>query len=67
VLTSPVAGALIDRYGPRRPCALGLVLHAFAGGALETVSWQLPFGVYLLALPLGALAFLSRSGAGGRY
>ena len=34
------------------------MLYAFAGGALETVSWQLPFGVYLLALPLGALAFL---------
>jgi MFS family permease len=58
VLTSPLAGALIDRYGPQRPYALGLVLYAFAGGALETVSWQLPFGVYLLALPLGALAFL---------
>ena len=24
----------------------------------KTVSWQLPFGVYLLALPLGALTFL---------
>lgn len=124
VLTSPVAGTLIDRYGPRRPYVLGLVLYALAGGAgllvdsfavllasrallgvavafvytsitvliynlfqdeqknramglrgsanslggaiwplfggvLGTVSWQLPFGVYLLALPLGVLAYFT--------
>lgn len=28
VLTSPIAGALIDRFGPRRPYVLGLVLYA---------------------------------------
>ena len=66
VLTSPLAGSLIDRYGPRRPYALGLVLYAFAGGALETVSWRLPFGVYLLDPPARRACFPSRSGAGGR-
>lgn len=33
VLTSPLAGPLIDRYGPRRPYVLSLVLYALAGGA----------------------------------
>ncbi|WP_424018146.1 MFS transporter, partial [Halorientalis pallida] len=121
VLVSPVAGALIDRVGPRRPFVAGLLLYAvggsaglvidafgplllsravlgvgvafvytgitvliyqrfegqrmdralglrsgansagaavwpLVGGALGTVSWQLPFGVYLIALPLGLLA-----------
>lgn len=124
VLTSPLAGALIDRFGPRRPYVGGLILYAFAGGAglvvdsfavllasrailgvavafvytsitvllynlfegqrkdramglrgsanslggavwplvggvLGTISWHLPFGVYLLALPLGILAFVT--------
>ncbi|RJT08056.1 MFS transporter [Halococcus sp. IIIV-5B] len=124
VLASPVAGSLIDRYGPRRPYILGLVLYAFSGGAglvvgsfelllvsraflgvavafvytsitvliynlfegerkdrvmglrgsanslgaavwplaggvLGTVSWHLPFGVYVLALPLGVLAYVT--------
>ncbi|WP_435069312.1 MFS transporter [Haloplanus sp. C73] len=121
VLTSPVAGALVDRYGPRRPYVLGLGLYGVAGGAglvvetfpallvtravlgvavafvytsitvliyslyegerknrvmglrgsanslgaavwplvggaLGTLSWHGPFGVYLLALPLGVVA-----------
>ena len=121
VLVSPIAGALIDRVGPRRPFVAGLLLYAaggsaglvidafgplllsravlgvgvafvytgitvliyerfegqrmdralglrsgansagaavwpLVGGALGTVSWQLPFGVYLIALPLGLLA-----------
>lgn len=124
VLASPVAGALIDRLGPRRPYIAGLGLYGVAGGAglvvdtfrvllvsrallgvavafvytsitvliyelfegerkdramglrssanslggalwplvggvLGTVSWHAPFGVYLLALPLGALAFVT--------
>ncbi|WP_231189034.1 MFS transporter [Haladaptatus sp. DYF46] len=124
VLTSPIAGSLIDRYGPRQPYVLGLLLYAIAGGAglfidsfvvllasravlgvavafvytsitvliynlfagrrqdkamglrgsanslgaavwplvggvLGTISWHLPFGVYLLALPLGVLAYLT--------
>lgn len=124
VLTSPIAGAVIDRYGPRRPYVLGLGLYGLAGGvgviidsflallasravlgiavafvytsitvliynlfederknrvmglrgsanslgaavwplvggALGTLSWHLPFSVYLLALPLGVLAFLT--------
>ncbi|WP_233263357.1 MFS transporter [Halorhabdus sp. CUG00001] len=123
VLTSPIAGVLIDRYGPRKPYILGLIVYAVAGGAglvvtsfpvllvtraalgvavafvytgvtvliynlyegrrkdramglrasansvgasvwplvggiLGTLSWQVPFGVYLIGLPLGVLAFL---------
>lgn len=122
VLTSPIAGGLVDQFGPRRPYVAGLVLYGIAGGAglvvdsfpvllvsravlgiavafvytsitvliynlfdgerkdramglrssanslggavwplvggvLGTVSWHAPFGVYLLAIPLGALAF----------
>jgi len=123
VLASPIAGVLIDRYGPRRPYILGLIVYAFAGGAglvvtsfpvllvtraalgiavafvytgvtvliynlyegdrkdramglraganslgasvwplvggvLGTISWQVPFGVYLVGLPLGVAALL---------
>ncbi len=32
-VASPVAGALIDRHGVRRPLAAGLVLYGLAGGA----------------------------------
>lgn len=124
VLTSPIAGALIDRYGPRRAFigglglygigggaglliesfwplllsrvvlgvgvaflytgvtiliydlyegeemdrvlglrsganSLGAAIWPLVGGALGTVTWQLPFGVYLIALPLGALAAIT--------
>jgi len=121
VLTSPVAGTLIDRYGPRRPYVFGLGVYGLGGGAglvvdsfypllvsravlgvgvafvytgvtvliydlyagermdralglrsgansagaavwplvggaLGVVSWQFPFAVYLLAVPLGLVA-----------
>ncbi len=124
VLTSPIAGALVDRYGPRQAFIGGLSLYGIGGGAglliesfwplllsravlgvgvaflytgvtvliydlyegeemdrvlglrssanslgaaiwplvggaLGTVAWQLPFGVYLIALPLGALAVIT--------
>jgi len=124
VVTSPIAGSLIDRVGPRRPFVAGLLLYAagggaglvveeflpllvsravlgvgvafvytgitvliydlytgqrmdralgyrsgansvgaavwpLVGGALGTVSWQLPFGVYLVALPLGLVALVT--------
>ncbi|MDR9429802.1 MAG: MFS transporter [Natronomonas sp.] len=132
VLTSPIAGALIDRYGPRRPYLAGLGIYAIGGGAglfidsflpllasravlgvgvafvytaitvliydlyrgdrmdralglrsgansagaavwplvggaLGVVSWQFPFAVYLLAVPLGvvALAAIPNTGRGG--
>ncbi|MFB6110318.1 MAG: MFS transporter [Halodesulfurarchaeum sp.] len=121
VVMSPIAGVLIDRFGPRRPLIFGLGLYGITGGAglvietvpllllsraglgiavafvytsvtvliynlyegerknrvmgfrgsansmgaaiwpllgglLGTLSWHGPFGIYLLALPLGALA-----------
>ncbi|SIR65383.1 MFS transporter [Natronorubrum thiooxidans] len=124
VLVSPIAGALIDRIGPRRPFIIGLLLYAagggaglvidsfgpllasravlgvgvalvytgitvliydlyegqrmnralglrssansvgaviwpLVGGALGTLSWQAPFGVYLIAVPLGLLAIVT--------
>jgi len=124
VLVSPLAGALIDRVGPRRPFVFGLLLYGIGGGAglvvgefgpllasravlgvgvafiytgitvliyelyegqrmnralglrssansvgaviwplvggaLGTLSWQAPFGVYLIALPLGLVAILT--------
>ena len=129
VLSSPLAGKLVDRYGPRRPYVLGLGLYALGGGAglfvdsflpllasravlgvgvafvytgitvliydlyrgkrmdralglrsgansvgaaiwplvggaLGVLSWQSPFGVYLVAAPLGlvALAVIPETG-----
>lgn len=124
VLVSPIAGAIVDRVGPRRPFVGGLLLYALGGsaglvidsfgpllvsravlgvgvafvytgitvliydlydgqqmeralglrssansvgavtwplvgGALGTISWQAPFGVYLIALPLGLFAILA--------
>ena len=124
VLVSPLAGMLIDRWGPRRPLIFGLVLYGLGGGAglfidsfgpllasrgvlgvgvafvyssisvliynlysgqqmnrvlglrssanslgavvwplvgggLGTLSWQAPFGVYLIAIPLGLLAVVT--------
>ncbi|AKH96782.1 MFS transporter [Halanaeroarchaeum sulfurireducens] len=118
VLASPLAGSIVDRFGPRRPAIAGLLLYGFAGGAglvvesfsvllasravlgigvafvytgitvliyqlyvgdrknramglrasanslgatvwplvggaLGTLSWHAPFGVYLVAVPLG--------------
>lgn len=39
--------------------SLGAAVWPLVGGVLGTVSWHLPFGVYLLALPLGVLALLT--------
>ncbi len=131
VLVSPVAGAIVDRVGPRRPFIVGLLLYAVGGGAgmvidsfgpllasravlgvgvafvytgltvliyelyegqrmnralglrssanslgavvwplvgggLGTLSWQAPFGVYLIALPLGLLAIVTVPETGRR-
>jgi MFS family permease len=130
VVVSPIAGGLVDRFGPRRPFIFGLLLYGIGGGAglgidsfgpllasravlgvgvafvyigitvliytlyegqqmdralglrssansvgaviwplvggaLGTLSWQAPFGVYLIALPLGLLAFLTVPETGG--
>ncbi len=124
VLVSPIAGAIIDRVGPRRPYIVGLLLYGVGGGAglfidsflplllsravlgvgvafiytgltvliysiyrgqrmdralglrssanslgavvwpllggaLGALTWQAPFGVYLLAVPLGVLAVVT--------
>jgi MFS family permease len=133
VAVSPVAGAVIDRIGPRRPLVGGLLVYGAGGGAglfvgefvpllvsrvvlgvgvafvytavtvlvftlyegqemdralglrssansmgaavwplvgggLGAVSWQAPFGVYLVAVPLGlvAVATVPETGRGGR-
>ena len=39
--------------------SLGAVAWPLVGGALGTLSWQAPFGVYLVALPLGLLAVVA--------
>ena len=39
--------------------SVGAVAWPLVGGALGTLSWQAPFGVYLIALPLGLLAILT--------
>jgi ACDE family multidrug resistance protein len=39
--------------------SVGAVVWPLVGGALGTLSWQAPFGVYLVALPLGALAVVT--------
>jgi len=124
VVVSPVAGAVIDRFGPRKPLVGGLLVYGagggagllvdefvplllsrvvlgagvafvytavtvlvftlyegqrmnralglrssansmgaavwpLVGGALGALSWQAPFGVYLVAVPLGLLAVVT--------
>jgi len=39
--------------------SVGAVIWPLVGGALGTLSWQAPFGVYLIALPLGLLAVMT--------
>src|SRR6056297_3553135 len=46
--------------------SVGAVIWPLVGGALGTLSWQAPFGVYLVALPLGLLAILTVPETGGR-
>lgn len=124
VVVSPLAGAVIDRVGPRKPLVGGLIIYGAGGGAglfvdefvplilsrvvlgvgvafvytaitvliftlyegqrmnralglrssansmgaavwplvgggLGAISWQAPFGVYLVAVPLGLLAVVT--------
>mgnify|MGYP006283545759 CR=1 FL=1 len=46
--------------------SVGAVIWPLVGGALGTLSWQAPFGVYLIALPLSLLAILTIPETGGR-
>ncbi|MFC7010006.1 MFS transporter [Halalkalicoccus salilacus] len=66
---SGITVLIYDLYeGQRMNRALGLrssansvggVVWPLIGGALGTLSWQAPFGVYLIALPLGLLAVVT--------
>lgn len=54
-------GQRMDRALGLRSSAnsLGGVFWPLLGGALGTISWQAPFGVYLIAVPLGFLAIVT--------
>ena len=53
VLTSPIAGALIDRHGPRRPYVAGLGLYAVGGGAGLFVDSFVPLLISRAVLGIG--------------
>ena len=53
VLASPVAGALVDRLGPRRPYVVGLFVYAVGGGTGLVVDEFLPLLVTRAVLGVG--------------
>jgi len=55
------AGQAMERALGYRSSAnsAGAAVWPLVGGAAGTVTWNLPFAVYLIALPLGALALLT--------
>jgi MFS family permease len=53
VLASPIAGAIIDRYGPRRPYAAGLGVYAVGGGAGMFIDSFLPLLLSRAVLGIG--------------
>ena len=53
VLTSPIAGVLIDRYGPRRPYVAGLGLYAIGGGAGVFIDSFVPLLISRAVLGIG--------------
>ena len=53
VVFSPVAGAVVDRVGPRRPFVFGLVLYAAGGGAGVVIDSFLPLLLSRAVLGIG--------------
>lgn len=53
VLTSPISGWLIDRFGPRRPYIAGLMLYAIGGGAGLVVDSFIPLLLTRAVLGIG--------------
>lgn len=57
VLASPIAGAIIDRYGPHRPYVAGLGIYAVGGSAGVFIDSFLPLLVSRAVLGIG-VAFM---------
>ncbi|WP_016700885.1 MFS transporter [Actinoalloteichus spitiensis] len=55
-LASPVVGWVMDRWGVRRPLAVGLLVYGLAGGAGLVVDSYIPLLVTRLVFGLGAAA-----------
>ncbi|MFW5974319.1 MAG: MFS transporter, partial [Natrialbaceae archaeon] len=53
VVCSPVAGAVVDRIGPRRPFVFGLLLYAVGGGAGVVIDSFLPLLLSRAVLGVG--------------
>jgi ACDE family multidrug resistance protein len=53
VVFSPVAGAVVDRVGPRRPFVFGLLLYAAGGGAGVVIDSFLPLLLSRAVLGIG--------------
>lgn len=53
VLVSPIAGAIIDRAGPRRPYIFGLLLYGVGGGAGLVIDSFLPLLISRAVLGVG--------------
>ncbi len=56
---SPLMGSLIDRFGAKRPCALGLVLYGLAGGSGLLINSYWVLLVSRALLGIGVAAFFN--------